>query len=132
MNERRRTLFPGTLGFFVLFVLLSWSSLASWNVPVDAPPEGEHWVFRPPVVAELPAVTHATWPRNAIDHFVLLRLDALGRKPAPEADRYTLMRRLSLDMTGLPPTVEAVDTFVEDDSPGAYERLVDRLIASPS
>ena len=137
MNERRRKFFSGALGVFALFALFSGFSLCSWtlyswNARLGAAAEGEHWAFRPPVVAELPAVSDAEWPRNAIDHFILARLDALGRKPAPEADRYTLIRRLSLDLTGLPPTVEEVDTFIEDDAPGAYERLVDRLLASPS
>ena len=71
------------------------------------------------------------WVRNPIDAFILARLEENGLRPAPEADRATLIRRLSFDLTGLPPTPEEVDAFLDDDSPDAYERLVDRLLASP-
>ena len=90
-----------------------------------------HWAFRPPATARLPAVAHGSWPRNAVDRFVLARLEALDRNPSPQAKRYALIRRLSLDLTGLPPTPDQVDTFVIDVRPDAYERLVDRLSASP-
>jgi len=87
----------------------------------------EHWSFVPPVKSPLPeAVTH-----NAIDHFVLDRLKAEGLPPSHEADRPTLIRRLSLDLTGLPPTLEEVEAFVADKSDAAYEALVDRLLESP-
>ena len=79
----------------------------------------------------LPSVHNAQWPRNPIDRFILGRLESAGLKPAAEADRYTLVRRVSLDLTGLPPTPEEADAFVNDRSPDAYERLVDRLLASP-
>ena len=82
---------------------------------------------RPP----LPAVKNSGWPRNPIDHFVLARLEKEGLTPSPEADRTTLIRRLSLDLTGLPPTIAEVDAFLADHRPDAYERLVDRLLASP-
>ncbi len=71
------------------------------------------------------------WPRNAIDRFILARLEEEGLAPSPAADRDTLIRRLSLDLVGLPPTPEEVDAFVADRSPDAYEKLVDRLLASP-
>ncbi|HVU87006.1 MAG TPA: PSD1 and planctomycete cytochrome C domain-containing protein [Pirellulales bacterium] len=90
-----------------------------------------HWAFVPPVQAPLPAVQRKGWPRNAIDHFVLARLEAAGLNPAPEADKYTLARRLYLDLVGLPPAPDEVDAFVYDSSPQAYEALVDRLLASP-
>lgn len=90
-----------------------------------------HWSFRRPVRAELPAVTHPEWGRNAIDRFILARLDREGMVPAPEADRTTLIRRLSLDLIGLPPSLEEVDAFVADTKPDAYERLVERLLESP-
>ena len=74
-----------------------------------------------------------SWVRNPIDRFILARLERTGIHPAPEADRATLLRRLSLDLTGLPPTLADVDAFVADDRrPGAYERCVERLLASPS
>lgn len=94
-----------------------------------------HWAYQPPVRTEPPAVRseskYASWPRNAIDNFILARLEAEGLEPSPEADRETLLRRLSLDLTGLPPTPEEIDAFLADKSPDAYERQVDRLLASP-
>jgi hypothetical protein len=86
--------------------------------------------FQPPQRPEIPAAKNQRWPRNAIDHFVLARLEQEKIKPSPEADRITLIRRLSLDLLGLPPSPEEVKTFVEDKSPDAYERLVDGLLAS--
>ena len=91
----------------------------------------KHWSFEPALRPELPQVSDAGWPRNGIDHFVLARLDAEGLKPAPEADRATLIRRLSLDLIGLPPTPAEVDAFLRDRSTNAYEKLVDRLLKSP-
>jgi len=90
-----------------------------------------HWAFKKPQQAPLPAVQHADWPRNAIDHFVLARLEAAGLAPSPEADKYTLCRRLYLDLIGLPPTPAEADAFAQDASPDAYEKLVDHLLASP-
>lgn len=91
----------------------------------------KHWSFIPPVKADLPEVSDANWPRNEIDHFVLARLDADSLKPSPAADRRTLARRVALDLTGLPPSADEVEAFVADQSPDAYERYVDRLLASP-
>jgi len=90
-----------------------------------------HWAYERPERPELPAVSRADWVRNEIDRFVLARLDAEGLQPSEEADKRTLLRRLSLDLTGLPPTPEEVDQFLEDRSPNAYERQVERLLASP-
>ena len=90
-----------------------------------------HWSFIAPVRPEPPAVRGAVWPRNAIDAFVLDRLEREGLRPSPEADRATLLRRVTLDLTGLPPTPGEVAAFLGDDSPDAYERAVDRLLASP-
>ena len=90
----------------------------------------KHWSYEPPQRAALPKVSRPQWCRNAIDYFVLAGLDEAGLKPEPEADRYRLIRRLSLDMIGLPPTIEEVDAFVVDERPDAYERLVDRLLSS--
>ena len=91
----------------------------------------QHWAFQPIENAAPPAVSNPGWVRNPIDSFVLSRLDAEGLSPAREADRRTLIRRVTLDLTGLPPTIDEVRDFVEDGKPGAYERLVDRLLASP-
>ena len=90
-----------------------------------------HWSFIPPVRPDPPAVRDAAWPRNAIDAFVLDRQEREGLRPSPEADRATLLRRATLDLTGLPPTPAEVAAFLGDDSPDAYERAVDRLLASP-
>jgi len=90
-----------------------------------------HWAFKKPQQAPLPEVNQATWPRNAIDRFVLARLETEGLKPAPEADKYTLCRRLYLDLIGLPPTPAEADAFVNDPALDAYEKLVDHLLASP-
>ncbi|HEX5245463.1 MAG TPA: DUF1549 domain-containing protein, partial [Tepidisphaeraceae bacterium] len=91
----------------------------------------KHWAFIPPTRPELPAVSDAKWCRNPIDRFVLARLDSEGLKPSPEADRATLIRRLYFDLTGLPPTLKEIDTFLNDKSPDAYEKVVDRLLANP-
>ena len=91
----------------------------------------EHWSFVPPARAELPAVQDAAWPRNAIDYFILARLEAEGLRPSAEADRPALVRRLSLDLTGLPPTLAEIDAFLADDGPDAQGQLVERTLASP-
>ncbi|MEE2827347.1 MAG: DUF1549 domain-containing protein, partial [Planctomycetota bacterium] len=91
----------------------------------------QHWAFVTPRRPSQPAVQRSDWVRNPIDLFVLAKLEANGLKPSPEADRNKLIRRLSIDLTGLPPTLEEVQQFVEDPEPQAYERLVDRLLASP-
>jgi uncharacterized protein DUF1553/uncharacterized protein DUF1549/cytochrome c len=90
-----------------------------------------HWSYSLPASITPPAVRDRRWPRNLIDQFVLARLESEGLRPSPEADRATLIRRVSLDLIGLPPTPEEVEAFVNDQIPGAYERLVDRLMASP-
>jgi mono/diheme cytochrome c family protein len=91
----------------------------------------DHWSFRPIRRPDAPAVKNAKWARNPIDRFVLARLERENIAPSPEANRATLIRRLSLDLIGLPPTPEEVDAFVTDASADAYERLIDRLLASP-
>lgn len=100
--------------------------------PADEAPEpNRHWAFVPPARTAMPAINQLDWPRNAIDYFILARLEKEGIKPSPEADRTTLIRRLSLDLIGLPPTIAEVDEFVKDTRSDAYERLVDRFLASP-
>jgi hypothetical protein len=91
----------------------------------------QHWAFVTPKHPALPAVRDTVWVRNPIDRFILARLEREGLKPSPEADRTTLIRRVTLDLTGLPPTPQEVDAFLADSSPRAYEHLVDRLLASP-
>jgi hypothetical protein len=90
-----------------------------------------HWAFDPPKRPAIPEVKDKTWPKNPIDHFTMARLEAEGLKPSPEADRATLLRRVSFDLTGLPPTPAEVDSFLADHSPNAYEKRVDELLKSP-
>ncbi len=90
-----------------------------------------HWAAQPPKRHPLPAVENALWVNNAIDSFVLARLEKEGLRPSAEADRRVLPRRVCLDLTGLPPSPKQIEEFLADTAPGAYERLVDRLLASP-
>ena len=91
----------------------------------------EHWAYVAPERPPAPEVRNKKWPRTAIDRFILARLEKQGFKPNPEADRYALIRRLALDLTGLPPTLQEVDEFIADPSPNAYEKLVERFLAAP-
>ncbi|MCA8995996.1 MAG: DUF1549 domain-containing protein, partial [Planctomycetaceae bacterium] len=102
--------------------------LKKW-VAAGAPWE-EHWSFVPPKSPPLPKVSQPDWCRNEIDYFIQARLDQAKLKPSADAERVTLLRRATLDLTGLPPTPEEVDAFLADDSPQAYENVVNRLLAS--
>ena len=101
---------------------------ANWPATASAAP---HWAWQPITHPAAPAVKRADWPVNEIDRFVLARLEKENIAPAPEADRATLLRRLSLDVTGLPPTPQEIANFLADARPDAYAREVDRLLASP-
>ena len=92
----------------------------------------KHWAYVKPVRPTIPTVNDAAWPTGAIDHFVLARLEAEGLRPTAAADRVTLLRRVTLDLIGLPPTPEEVAAFQSDGRPDAYEQVVDRLLASPA
>jgi hypothetical protein len=108
--------------------------LRQWVADLDAarPPEKvKHWAYAKPLRPNLPEVRDPGWTRNPIDRFVLARLESEGLSPSAEATKETWIRRLSLDLIGLPPTVEEIDAFLRDKSPEAYEKLVDRLLASP-
>ena len=110
----------------VILQLRRWiSSGADW------PEDAEHWAFVAPQASPPPTPIERDWSRNVVDDFVAVRREAEGLPHAEEADRATLIRRLSLDLTGLPPTPEEVDDFAADAAPDAYDRLVDRLMASP-
>jgi mono/diheme cytochrome c family protein len=114
-------------------ILRSWIDQGA-RAPADETPDpasATHWAFVPPRRPELPACGEPAWSDNPIDRFIRDRLRQAGLSPAPEADRATLVRRLSLDLIGLPPTPGEVLDFVADTRPDAYERLVDRLLASP-
>ena len=106
---------------------------ATWpeSASVKIDDKRNHWAFKPPVRPAVPVVKNKKWPRNPVDNFILARLEKEKIKPSVEADRVALIRRLSLDLTGLPPTVKEVEAFVADRSPDAYERVVERLLGSP-
>jgi hypothetical protein len=90
-----------------------------------------HWAYVAPKRPEPPAVALSSWPRNPIDHFILARLEREGLKPSPDADKETLLRRVTYDLTGLPPTLAEIDAFLADPAPDAYEKRVDELLRSP-
>ena len=94
-------------------------------------PWGKHWSLIPPHRPSLPGVKQADWPVNAVDYFILDRLEHEAIAPSEDAPKETLIRRVSLDLTGLPPSLKEIDCYLADRSPGAYERVVDRLLASP-
>jgi hypothetical protein len=102
--------------------------LKRW-VEQGAPYTG-HWSFQPVVRPQLPKVERADWPRNGVDHFVLSRMTERKLQPSERASKETLIRRITLDLIGLPPTLDEVDAFLADDSPDAFEKVVDRLLAS--
>jgi hypothetical protein len=99
-----------------------------WTAPRD---NRKFWAFQPPRPQPVPAVKDPAWPRGPIDRFVLAKLESAGLRPAPAADRVTLLRRASFALTGLPPTPDETDAFVRDRSPDAFTHLVDHLLASP-
>lgn len=105
-----------------------WSSKSNTPVPAE---QGTHWSLKPLTQPDVPHPINQGWGRTPIDHFIMARLEEKGMSPSPEADRRTLIRRLTFDMTGLPPTPEDVAAFVVDPAADAYERLVDRLLESP-
>ncbi len=104
---------------------------AVWPESGSAVVTKKHWAFIPPVRPALPKVSDPKWIRTPIDAFILARLDKEGLKPSPEADKVTLIRRLYLDLIGLPPTIAEVKEFLADKSPDAYEKVVERLLRSP-
>jgi len=101
------------------------------NTPLAQAKPQKHWSYIKPVHPDLPPVKDAAWVRNPIDNFILARLEKEGLKPSPEASKSTLLRRVYLDLTGLPPTPKEIDAFLKDTRPDAYERVVDALLASP-
>jgi mono/diheme cytochrome c family protein len=114
-------------------ILRAWVDQgASWPAVADAGGKvSDHWAYRPLRKPAIPAVKHRGWVRTPVDAFVLAALEARGMKPSAPADRRTLLRRVSFDLIGLPPTPEEVEAFVKDTRPDAYEKVVDRLLASP-
>ena len=117
-ESARRTLTPEQIAKLKLWI----EQGAPWQ---------EHWAYRAPVMPAIPVVKSTAWPRNPIDNFILAKLEAKGLQPATAADRRTLIRRVALDLTGLPPTPAESDAYLKDTSAGAYEHMVDRYLASP-
>ncbi|MGK0205001.1 MAG: hypothetical protein ACI9S9_004088, partial [Planctomycetota bacterium] len=105
--------------------------LASTVGAQDSKPiETDWWAYQPVVRPAVPALENAGWVRSPIDAFILAGLEAKGLQPAPPADRYALLRRVTYDLTGLPPTQAEIDAFVADETDDAYAKVVDRLLAS--
>jgi hypothetical protein len=105
-------------------------SLKQWVQ--EGAPYAEHWAFVKPRRPSFPSVRDSRWPRNGIDYFVLARLEREGLQPSSEADRFTLLRRASLDLRGLPPSIEEIKAYGDDTSPDAYEKMVDKFLADPA
>jgi Protein of unknown function (DUF1553)/Protein of unknown function (DUF1549)/Planctomycete cytochrome C len=107
------------------------ATAASASAGTGSTSDAEHWAYVKPKRPDQPAVARATWPRNAIDRFVLARLEREKLEPSPEASKAALLRRVTLDLTGLPPSPAELDAFLADSAPDSYDRVVDRLLASP-
>ena len=118
-------------GCTLLLALLLCATAAAQGGRRQANP-ASHWAYRPVTRPAAPSVKNPAWIRNPLDAFIAARHEAKGLTPAPEASRRVLLRRLSLDLTGLPPTPEEAESFLADRSPDAYEKLVERLLASPA
>jgi hypothetical protein len=101
-------------------------------LPIARVRDPNHWSFQPPAVQSIPAVKDAAWPQSPIDHFILAKLEATIVAPAAPADKRTLIRRVTFDLTGLPPTSSEIENFIKDDRPQAFALLVDRLLDSPA
>ncbi|MBC7925902.1 MAG: PSD1 domain-containing protein, partial [Bryobacteraceae bacterium] len=134
LTDQPRMPMGGKLSPEQITILKSWiDSGAEWPDSAGAKESAlkKHWAFVSPRRPAIPQIQNARWAYNDIDRFIAARLEKEELKPSPEADRTTLLRRLSLDLVGLPPTWEEVEAFVKDTSPKAWEKQVDRLLASP-
>jgi hypothetical protein len=127
---------PAVIADFARWIALGAPDPRQGGAPVVSPgidfaAARRHWAYQPIRCPPLPSVRQQDWPNNPIDYFVLARLEAAGLSPSPPADRRTLLRRASFDVLGLPPTWEEVQAFIQDPAPDAWERAVERLLASP-
>ncbi len=129
LNVTMRATFLFCVAVCLLFVEVPVPDAVRGRHGIVAAP---HWAFIPPEPVPVPAVDHADWVRNPIDHFILRALEKAGLEPSPAADKTTIARRLAFDLTGLPPTVDEIDRFLADTRPEAYDELVDRLLAAPA
>ena len=133
LGEGNRMPMGGQLSDAEIALIKSWIEAgAVWSGGTGADAAlNQHWAFVPPARPEEPRLRDGERAANSIDSFVLAKLEAEGLEPAPSASKETLIRRLSLDLTGLPPSLEDTQRYLDDTAPGAYRRLVDRLLASP-
>jgi hypothetical protein len=122
----RRTLTNATISA----LLLAWNASFAWPAHAQDRPQ-DWWSFRPLVRPSVPAVQDKGWVETPVDSFILAKLESKGLRPSPPADRGTLIRRVTFDLHGVPPTPEEIDAFVADPAADAYEKLIDRLLASP-
>src|SRR6476469_4060706 len=113
------------------FATCSVLALLTPLLAAEGLPAADWWSLRPLARLPVPAVRNRDWVRTPVDAFVLAGLEARGLRPSPPADRATLIRRVTFDLHGLPPTLQEVDAFVHDPAPDAYEKLLDRLLGSP-
>ena len=118
-------------------VLLGLAVSAPLLIPAEAPhvftpAQKSYWFFQPVKKSPIPAVKNKAWVQTPIDAFILAKLEEKNLQPNPRADKLTLLRRVTIDMTGLPPTPEDIQAFLSDKSPNAWEKVVDRLLASPA
>ncbi|MBI1895353.1 MAG: DUF1553 domain-containing protein [Acidobacteria bacterium] len=120
-----------TGAFLLTGALAVMASSTGGNSGLFTPAQTKHWAFQKIKTVEPPAVKEAGWVKNPIDSFIAAKLESRGVRPNPPADKITLLRRVTFDLTGLPPTPDEVDAFVADTTPKAFEKVVDRLLASP-
>ncbi len=131
MNTPASSFSPVHAGFRILLLGWLWVGGIAWGASTTNAVRRDHWAWKPPVRPELPVVRRADRIRSPIDRFIVARLEKEGLNLSPEADRITLLRRLHLDLTGLPPTPSEVDRFMADKTSGAWDRVVSSLLASP-
>ena len=131
MNTPASSFSPVHAGFRILLLGWLWVGGIAWGASTTNAVRRDHWAWKPPVRPELPVVRRADRIRSPIDRFIVARLEKEGLNLSPEADRITLLRRLHLDLTGLPPTPSEVDRFLADKTSGAWDRVVSSLLASP-
>ncbi|MBX3439090.1 MAG: DUF1549 domain-containing protein, partial [Planctomycetaceae bacterium] len=116
----------------LLTVVVGGGGIADADIPPEPPItelDRRHWAFESLVRPAVPHVQDGAWGRTPVDRFILARLETKGLRPLPEADRHTLLRRVTFDLTGLPPTPDEMSAFLADEAPDAYERVVDRLLS---
>src|SRR6186713_2145510 len=127
MADMSRT--PQNVGFVLLLGSLCWGVAGVRNL--SAEDDGRFWSFQSVRMTAPPMVRKTEWPQSAIDHFILAKLEEQSLEPTAAADKRTLIRRATFDLTGLPPTPAEIDTFLADSTPDAFAKVVDRLLASP-